>query len=116
MLRMTAAVYDLADVGAFEAGPLRGAELELAAVLQALSDPVRMRIVAELSDGLEHTCGSFNLPVTKSTSSHHFRVLREAGVIATRDEGKNRFNSLCREQLEARFPGLLDAVLRAAAS
>ena len=109
-------LYQLADVTALTAATPTVEELELADVLHALSDPVRLRIVAQLSDGCEHACGSFDLPVTKSTSSHHFRVLREAGVIATRDEGKNRFNSLAREQLEERFPGLIDAVLRAAAS
>ena len=49
-------------------------ELELAAVLHALSDPVRLRIVAGLARGGERTCGSFELPVTKSTCTHHFRV------------------------------------------
>src|SRR6059058_4431264 len=88
-------------------------ELELAAVLHALSDPVRLKIVAALasSDG-EHTCGSFDLPVTKSTCTHHFRVLREAGVIRQRLEGTTKLNSLRREDLDARFPGLVDAVLQ----
>jgi DNA-binding transcriptional ArsR family regulator len=88
-------------------------DLDLASVLHALSDPVRLQIVAKLADGNEHTCGSFGLPVTKSTSSHHFRVLREAGVLSTRTEGKNRFNLLERDLLDQRFPGLIDAVLRA---
>lgn len=90
-----------------------GDDLDLASVLHALSDPVRLKIVAKMADGHEHTCGSFSLPVAKSTSSHHFRVLREAGVLSTRTEGKNRFNRLERDQLELRFPGLIDAVLRA---
>ncbi len=88
-------------------------DLDLATILQALSDPIRLRIVVALSDGGEHTCGSFNLPIAKSTCSHHFRVLREAGVVAQRIDGKCRFNRLRREQLEERFPGLLDAVLQA---
>jgi DNA-binding transcriptional ArsR family regulator len=90
--------------------------LELSAVLHALSDPVRLQILAGLSDGTEHSCGSLDLPVTKSTCTHHFRVLREAGVIHQRQEGTSRLNSLRREDLEARFPGLLDTVLRAAGS
>jgi len=90
------------------------AELELSAVLHALSDPVRLQIVAALSDGTEHSCGSLELPVTKSTCTHHFRVLREAGVIRQRHEGTSRLNSLRRDDLEARFPGLLETVLRAA--
>ena len=89
-------------------------ELELAAVLHALSDPVRLQIVAALSDGVEHSCGSLELPVTKSTCTHHFRVLREAGVIHQRQEGTSRLNSLRSDDLEARFPGLLGTVLRAA--
>lgn len=89
-------------------------ELELAAVLHALSDPMRLRIVAKLAAGEERTCKSIDLPVVKSTCTHHFRVLREAGVIRQRQEGTARLNSLRRTDLEARFPGLLDAVLRSA--
>jgi DNA-binding transcriptional ArsR family regulator len=91
-------------------------ELELGAVLHALSDPVRLRIVAKLahSDGSDHTCGSFALPVTKSTCTHHFKVLREAGVIQQRPQGTTRLNRLRRADLDARFPGLLDCVLKAA--
>jgi len=66
-----------------------------------------------LASGEERTCCSFDLPVVKSTGTHHFRVLREAGVIRQRVEGKTRLSALRREDLEARFPGLLDAVLRA---
>jgi len=92
-------------------------DLELGAVLHALSDPVRLRIVAELarSEG-EYTCGSFALPVTKSTCTHHFKVLREAGVIHQRPQGTTRLNKLRREDLEARFPGLLQTILKAAES
>jgi DNA-binding transcriptional ArsR family regulator len=90
-------------------------ELELGAVLHALSDPVRLRIVAKLAHSTgDHTCGSFALPVTKSTCTHHFKVLREAGVIRQRAQGTTRLNRLRREDLDARFPGLLDTVLRAA--
>ncbi len=93
--------------------PDRG-KLELAAVLHALSDPMRLRIVAKLAAGEERTCKSIDLPVVKSTCTHHFRVLREAGVIRQRQEGTARLNSLRRADLEERFPGLLDAVLRSA--
>lgn len=87
-------------------------EIELAAVLHALSDPIRLQIVAALAAG-EVSCGSFDLPVTKSTRSHHFRVLREAGVIKTRQEGTSRMSTLRVEDLEARFPGLLTTILSA---
>jgi len=89
-------------------------EFELAAVLHALSDPMRLQIVAGLAASDQRPCGSFDLPVTKSTCTHHFKVLREAGVIRQRLEGTTRLNSLRREELEQRFPGLLDSVLRAA--
>jgi DNA-binding transcriptional ArsR family regulator len=87
--------------------------IDLAAVLHALSDPVRLQIVAGLAAGIERSCKSFELPVVKSTCTHHFRVLREAGVIHQRVEGTTRLNSLRRVDLERRFPGLLDAVVRA---
>jgi DNA-binding transcriptional ArsR family regulator len=92
-------------------------ELELGAVLHALSDPVRLCIVAELAKGDgEYTCGSFALPVTKSTCTHHFKVLREAGVIQQRQQGTTRLNRLRRPDLDTRFPGLLETILRAAES
>jgi DNA-binding transcriptional ArsR family regulator len=89
-------------------------ELELPAVLHALSDPVRLAMVADLADGSERTCGSFDVSVSKSTCTHHFRVLREAGLIHQRQQGTTRLNTLRRDDLEARFPGLLATVLRAA--
>src|ERR1700761_7437189 len=89
-------------------------DLELGAVLHALSDPVRLRIVAELARGEgECTCGSFELPVTKSTCTHHFKVLREAGLIKQRQQGTTRLNTLRRDDIDARFPGLLDTILQA---
>jgi len=89
-------------------------ELELAAVLHALSDPVRLRIVVALATGDELTCGAIELPVTKSTCTHHFRVLREAGVIRQRAAATTRVNTLRRDDLDARFPGVLASILAAA--
>ena len=88
-------------------------ELELSAVLHALSDPARLEIVRRLAAGDEPPCGTFELGLSKATLSHHFRVLRESGVVRTRPEGRKRLLSLRIEDLEARFPGLLDAVLAA---
>ena len=88
-------------------------EIELAGVFQALSDPMRLRIVVALATGDEMSCKSIDLPVVKSTCTHHFRVLREAGVIRQRQEGTSRLNSLRRADLDTRFPGLLEAVLGA---
>jgi DNA-binding transcriptional ArsR family regulator len=90
------------------------AELELPAVLHALSDPHRLQIVRALAASTTPMrCGSFRLPVTKSTATHHFRVLREAGVIEMCTDGTARLSSLRREDLDERFPGLLDAILGA---
>jgi DNA-binding transcriptional ArsR family regulator len=92
-------------------------ELRLVDILHALSDPVRLQIVCYLdrADGIL-PCGAIQLPVGKSTKSHHFRVLREAGVTTTHVDGTRRYNTLRRDDLDARFPGLLDAVLSAAAT
>ena len=90
-------------------------DLELPKVLHALSDPARLQIVRELDlDPTPRPCGSFELGVTKSTCTHHFRVLREAGLVTQELQGTSKLTSLRREDLDARFPGLLDAVLDAA--
>jgi DNA-binding transcriptional ArsR family regulator len=94
-------------------GPPRG-EMSLAAVLAALSDPVRLEIVCMLARGPERTCGSLGLPIAKSTLAHHLKVLREAGVIVQRPVGTSRMTCLRKKDLDARFPGLLDSVLAAA--
>jgi DNA-binding transcriptional ArsR family regulator len=60
-------------------------------------------------------CGSIQLDVSKSTMTHHFRVLRESGVIRQKREGTSKLTELRSEDLDARFPGLLDAVLRSEA-
>lgn len=83
----------------------------LAQVLHALSDPVRLEIVRRLAKGGEKTCADLDGGRPKSTMSHHFRVLREAGLVRTRGEGATHFNSARAEELEKRFPGLLDAIL-----
>lgn len=90
------------------------AQLRFTAVLAALSDPVRLAIVGRLADVEPDgalPCGTFELPVSKSTQSGHFKVLREAGVIHQRDEGTRRLNRLRRDDLDARFPGLLDLAI-----
>jgi DNA-binding transcriptional ArsR family regulator len=84
-------------------------------VLHALSDPARLQIVRQLAIGDECTCGTFDLGLSKATLSHHFRVLREAGVVRTRPEGRTRMLSLRKDDLDERFPGLLEAVLTAEA-
>lgn len=88
-------------------------DVELPGVLQALGDPIRLQIVQTLAAEGERACGAFELGITKATRSHHLRVLREAGVTRTRPTGTKRLVSLRREELEDRFPGLLEAVLGA---
>jgi DNA-binding transcriptional ArsR family regulator len=87
-------------------------------VLQALSDPVRLEIVRQLAedcdDAGEVQCGGISLPVQKSTASHHFKTLLNAGVIAEREEGRCKYFQLRRAELDRRFPGLIESVLRAA--
>jgi DNA-binding transcriptional ArsR family regulator len=86
--------------------------IALPGVLHALSDPQRLRIVRELAASEEPLpCGSVALDVSKSTRTHHFRVLREAGLIEQRRDGTRKLSTLRRAELDARFPGLLDAVL-----
>jgi DNA-binding transcriptional ArsR family regulator len=89
-------------------------DIELPAVMAALSDPVRVTIVRTLAEGGEVACGTIPLPVSNATRSHHFRVLREAGLTWTRPVGTHKYVSLRRDCLDERFPGLLDAVLAAA--
>ncbi|MFD7496172.1 ArsR/SmtB family transcription factor [Streptomyces sp. NPDC059832] len=90
-------------------------EIRIEAVLHALSDPMRLRIVRELAAAdSELTCSRFDLPVSKSTSTHHFRVLRESGIVQQIYRGTAKMNGLRRDDLEALFPGLLDRVLDAA--
>jgi DNA-binding transcriptional ArsR family regulator len=91
-------------------------EIRIEAVLQALADPIRLRFVRELAKlGCEGApCGSIELPVTKSTRTHHLRILREAGVIHVRPEGTSRISTLRRDDLDALYPGLLDSILAAA--
>jgi DNA-binding transcriptional ArsR family regulator len=82
-------------------------------VLHALSDPVRLEIVRVLAGVDEIPCSSLNAAVSKSTMSHHFKVLREAGVTQTRASGTQRLMSLRQKELDARFPGLLSSILEA---
>jgi len=87
-------------------------DISLCAVLHALSDPVRLEIVRVLAGVDEIPCNSLNAAVSKSTMSHHFKVLREAGVTHTRANGTKRMISLRQDELEERFPGLLSSILQ----
>lgn len=87
-------------------------EIDLSAVLAALADPMRRRVVLELAQDpdTERLCASFDLPVAKSTRTHHWRVLREAGLVWQRDAGNRLMMQLRLHDLEQRFPGLLETL------
>lgn len=86
-------------------------DVSLQQVLEALVDPVRRGIVRELyATAEDRACGTFDLAVSKSTATHHFNVLREAGLIRQRYVGTSRMNTLRRDEIEEIFPGLLEAV------
>ncbi|WP_432890931.1 ArsR/SmtB family transcription factor [Kribbella sp. CA-245084] len=89
------------------------AEVPLQTALDALADPVRRSILRDLAthDDWTRACGTFDLPVKKATASHHFAVLRSAGLIEQRDEGARRLNRLRREEFDRSFPGLLSATV-----
>ena len=86
-------------------------DITLARVLHALSDPVRLSVVADLAGGEERGSSEFECEVAESTLSHHLKVLRLAGVITHRKEGTRCFVGL-RPELEKTFPGLLASILR----
>lgn len=88
-------------------------QLDLATVLNALSDPVRLKLLKKIVEKTEITCSDCSAcsAMKKNALSHHFRILRESGVIRVRIDGKNRYLSLRLEDLERRFPGLITAIL-----
>jgi DNA-binding transcriptional ArsR family regulator len=91
--------------------------IDVLTVLQALSDPVRLAIVRQLAscsspDGL--MCGQLELPVSKSTGSHHLKTLHRSGITAERQQGVCKYIQLRRSELDERFPGLIESVLAAA--
>ncbi len=90
-------------------------EISIADVFYALGDPVRLEIVRRLAIEGEQPCASLcvgvDAQIAKSTMSHHFRILRAAGVVSTRKEGTQLLNSLRREDLDRLFPGLIDIVI-----
>ena len=87
--------------------------ISLEQVLKALGDPVRLSIVKQLLKlpNEELACGLFEYQVTKATFSHHMKILRDAGVIRTREEGTRRMTSLRSDCLRKRFPGLIEMIL-----
>lgn len=106
------AVEETACTEGLELGPPHPVG-DITAVLQALADPIRLAVVRTLaSAGKPRACCHFDYPVTKSTMSHHFRVLREAGIIEQHALGTRKLTSLRREALDEAYPGLLESILR----
>ena len=82
-------------------------------VLAALGDPLRLQILRNLEAAGEKSCGQFGIEMPKSSLSHHFKVLREAGLIVSWPEGRETINRLNFAAVENKYPGVLKAVLRA---
>ncbi len=96
-----------------QGAPDTAAKLDAVTVLRALADPVRLDLVRQLrSTTAPIACGQFDSAVAKSTLSHHFKTLREAGIIITHRHGGQALNVLCEKEINAQFPGLLDAIVR----
>ncbi|WP_339180351.1 metalloregulator ArsR/SmtB family transcription factor [Paenibacillus sp. FSL R5-0701] len=91
-------------------------EFKLTTVCNALGDPIRMKIAHCLASSGEKNCSAFEVDhISKSTLSHHIKILREAGVIQPRIVGKQHFYSLRKEELNTRFPGLVEMILNTSA-
>ncbi|GAA4789948.1 transcriptional regulator [Streptomyces ziwulingensis] len=91
------------------------AEVPLQRFLEALVDPVRRTVVAQLAGaGKDISCGTFDVPVSLSTLTHHFNVLREAGVIRQYYVGTTKMNALRTQEMEERFPDLFAALVATA--
>ncbi len=88
-------------------------DVPLHRILHALGDPTRLAMVRLMARGGEQPCGALACDQPKATISRHFGILRDAGLIRQRPQGTQRLHSLRREEIDARFPGLLDAILGA---
>lgn len=90
-------------------------DIQLSGLLDALGDPLRLHIVKNLMKkrgGMSCSEAAPCSSVPKSTLSHHFRVLREAGIIRTTKQGVEHRNVLRLDDIESRFPGLLKTILK----
>ncbi len=89
-------------------------QIELSSIFEAVSDPIRRKILIKLSEGGESNCSAFLVYAPKTNLSYHMGKLREAGIIQTRYEGTQRFSILRKDDLDRKFPGLLDTILKSA--
>ena len=92
-------------------------EVPIEAILHALSDPVRVAIYADIVKGCKENCSTFltvgDREIPKSTLSHHFKILREAGLIRSERKGVEMFNTSRCEEVDRHYPGLIGAVVKA---
>jgi len=93
-------------------------DVTVAGILHALADPVRLAIVGELLKAecgvsCAETTGKLAMPMPKSTCSQHYRILREAGLIYSERKGVEMLSRVRLRELDARFPGLLQSILKA---
>ncbi len=87
-------------------------DMSLVGILYALGDPVRLEIVRKLAATDELACSGLDCSAPKSTLSHHFKILRESGLVLTRKEGTQHINSLRRADVARLCPGLLEVILQ----
>ncbi|CAG9296797.1 ArsR/SmtB family transcription factor [Celerinatantimonas diazotrophica] len=88
-------------------------DISLTDVLSALADPTRLLIIKQLKQHGACRCCDFKLGLSKSTLSHHIKILYLSGIVASCHQGTSRYNILREQELQQRFPGLLNAVLTA---
>jgi DNA-binding transcriptional ArsR family regulator len=95
-------------------------DFQLPRILAALADQHRLATVRYVARKGEACCGDViaeaGLAITKSTFSHHLRILREAGVLTKRIQGTRGYTQLRKDDLDERFPGLMDSIIAAGAS
>lgn len=88
-------------------------DIEITDLMHGLSDPARIEIVRMIANaGRAMTCGELNADRPKSSMSHHFKILRDSGIILTLIEGKEHMNSLRTSELEKKFPGVMKSILK----
>jgi len=94
-------------------------EFDLPRVLAALADRHRLAVVRLVAVNGESWCSRVmqdaGLEMSKSTFSHHLRILREAGIVTKRQQGTKSYVCVRKDDLDSRFPGLIDSILNAEA-
>jgi DNA-binding transcriptional ArsR family regulator len=104
------------EYGFFEMRQMKHPDIQgvdLVDIMYALSDPTRVEIVLTLAQARRAmTCGELDCDRPKSSMSHHFKILRGAGIVRTEIRGTEHINSLRLPELELRFPGVMKSILK----